>query len=456
MSPTRLRTAEDRLQRLLVMLPWLMEVGEAPLADVARRFDMTEADVEKNLELVAMCGLPPFVDEMVDVFVDEGIVYVGVPRLFTRPLRLTSPEAFALLAAGRAAMELPGADRAGPLGRGLGKLENALDQVGLQIGDVDRRRRVRPRPAAVDRRPRRTHRDRAPKSRSTTTRPIVTRSSTRTIVPRHVFVDGGRWYVLADDARSGARRTFRVDRIEELSPDRTACSDRGVRGRTVGLLRRCRCSPRRAPAGARGAVDRRGVSGRLGAAARRSPAGWVEVRLPVTSDRWLSRLLIRLGPAVVAVEPSTAAAEAADAGPAGARRLRADRRSALRSSGRSVERLQPVDLVDVEGGEEVRQDGRRGRRVGERVVGFVEGDAVELAEVAQAVRPLSVGVEPARHAQRAQRPLEAAPDRVVGRPAACGPAQEAAVEVGVVGREDGAVEALAELGEHVVERAAHP
>ena len=124
MSPTRLRTAEERLQRLLVMLPWLMEVGEAPLAEVARRFDMTEADVEKNLELVAMCGLPPFVDEMIDVFVDEGIVYVGVPRLFTRPLRLTVAGGVrAARASARAAMELPGADRAGPLGRGLGKLD---------------------------------------------------------------------------------------------------------------------------------------------------------------------------------------------------------------------------------------------------------------------------------------------------------------------------------------------
>ena len=64
-----------------------------------------------------MCGLPPFVDEMIDVFIDEGIVVVGVPRLFTRPLRLTAPEAFALLAAGRAAMELPGAD---PTGRSAG------------------------------------------------------------------------------------------------------------------------------------------------------------------------------------------------------------------------------------------------------------------------------------------------------------------------------------------------
>ena len=55
-----------------------------------------------------MCGLPPFVDEMIDVFIDDDTVVVGVPRLFTRPLRLTAPEGFALVAAGRAAMQLPG------------------------------------------------------------------------------------------------------------------------------------------------------------------------------------------------------------------------------------------------------------------------------------------------------------------------------------------------------------
>ena len=90
------RNAEDRLRRLLVMLPWLMEVGEVPLSEVARRFNLTEAQVQRDLELVAMCGLPPFVDEMIDVFVDEGTVFVGVPRLFTRSLRLTAPEAVGL------------------------------------------------------------------------------------------------------------------------------------------------------------------------------------------------------------------------------------------------------------------------------------------------------------------------------------------------------------------------
>jgi len=108
------------------MLPWLMERGSAPVAEMAEHFRLDEAELVRDLELAAMCGLPPFVDEMIDVFIDEGMVHAGVPRLFTRPLRLTAPEGFALVAAGRAAMQLPGAEPGGPLGRGLQKLEAAL------------------------------------------------------------------------------------------------------------------------------------------------------------------------------------------------------------------------------------------------------------------------------------------------------------------------------------------
>ena len=105
-----------------------------------------------ELELAAMCGLPPFVDEMIDIFVDEDTVFVGVPRLFTKPLRLTAPEGFALLAAGRAAMQLPGADPDGPLGRGLAKLAAALGEEPDDAALVDgpggdaARRRARGRP----------------------------------------------------------------------------------------------------------------------------------------------------------------------------------------------------------------------------------------------------------------------------------------------------------------------
>lgn len=312
------RNAEDRLRRLLVMLPWLMEVGEVELATVAERFDMTEVEVQRELELVAMCGLPPFVDEMIDVFVDDGVVFVGVPRLFTRPLRLTAPEGFALLAAGRAAMELPGADPDGPLGRGLAKLASALgepetrdpgghdgsasadDTAGVAV-DLSR-------PALTDDVLEATATDIELRIRYYS--PTRDRSDERTIVPRHVFADLGNWYVVADDERSGDRRTFRIDRIEAIEPTgRSVPTDVVVTApeaffldadlpRAVLLL-----GPAAGWVVEQYPVDEvREIEGR---------AGWLEVELPVASERWLSRLLIRLGPHCEVVSPEGAVARAA-------------------------------------------------------------------------------------------------------------------------------------------------
>ena len=289
------RAAEDRLRRLLVMLPWLMERGEVSVAETAARFGLAEREVVKDLEMASMCGLPPFVDELIDVFIDEGMIWVGVPRLFTRPLRLNSVEAWELLAAGRAAMELPGADRVGPLGRGLAKLAAALgedDTSGVRVdldgppltadvADAARERaelRIRYWSASSD------------------------EVTERTIVPRQVFSDRGEWYVSADDDRSGALRTFRIDRIEEA--ERTGAiaappehelprpgewfADGSVPRATVRL----------APA-ARWVVERYPVD----EVSEPDAAGWVTARVPVASDTWLVRTMLRLGPDADLVEP---------------------------------------------------------------------------------------------------------------------------------------------------------
>jgi len=314
------RNAEERLGRLLVMLPWLMEVGEVPLAEVAERYDLSEAEVQKDLELVAMCGLPPFLDEMIDVFVDDGLVFVGVPRLFTRPLRLTAPEGFSLLASARAAMELPGADPDGPLGRGLLKLARALSEAGVQAGPevdpgadpgVDGTAGVAidlHRPSATD-----AIADAATSGTElaiTYFSPARDTMTERAIVPRHVFVDAGNWYVIADDDRSGERRTFRIDRIDELAPTGRVelttevvgtpgafFDDEDLPGATLRL------GPR-----AQWILDRYPVRRQTVLA---DPAGWVEVELPVSSERWLARLLIRLGSDAVVVAPVGAGVDAA-------------------------------------------------------------------------------------------------------------------------------------------------
>lgn len=294
------RSAEERLRRLLVMLPWLMERGETPLADVARHFDLTPAEVTADLELASMCGLPPFVDEMIDVFIDEDVVYVGVPRLFTRPLRLTAPEGFALVAAGRVAMQLPGADPSGPLGRGLRKLEAALGDDGVVV-DLPRAPGLDETLAVLTDAARRV--EQLDIRYWTASRDEVT---DRTITPRRVFSDHGEWYVAADDQRSGESRTFRVDRIEAVAG--TGRYD----------------EPRDEPAGdvGRGAPDWFADGGLPQVTLRLRPAArWVTERypvdkvhtdkrgvttatFPVASRPWLERMLLRLGPDAVVVEPA--------------------------------------------------------------------------------------------------------------------------------------------------------
>ena len=247
-----------------------------------------------------MCGLPPFVDEMIDVFIDDDTVVVGVPRLFTRPLRLTAPEGFALVAAGRAAMQLPGADPEGPLGRGLQKLAAALGDDGVVV-DIP----VGPALEAVDRR-RDRRRRRMPSGCDveywTPSRDEVT---TRTITPRRVFNDRGEWYVVADDGRSGERRTFRIDRFESIEPTgehdpcrRAIPMPRPVRpsgSPTAGCPGSC-CG---STAAARWVVERYPVDD-----VTELDGGAVRATFPVASQRWLERLLVRLGPEAEVLEPA--------------------------------------------------------------------------------------------------------------------------------------------------------
>ena len=203
--------------RLLVMLPWLMERGEVPLAEVAQRFGITPEEVAADLELAAMCGLPPFVDEMIDVFIDDDVVVVGVPRLFTRPLRLTAPEGFALVAAGRAAMQLPGRRPRPARSGAVCRSWRPRSATTPSSSTCPARRRRRPRStvltAAIG------AAERLAVRYWTASRDEVTE---RTITPRRVVHDRGEWYVVADDQRSGERRTFRVDRFESLAADRRA------------------------------------------------------------------------------------------------------------------------------------------------------------------------------------------------------------------------------------------
>ena len=290
------RPATERLRRLLIILPWLMERGEVSVDEVAERFSVGIDDLIRDLELVSMCGLPPYVDEMIDVFIDEGMIFVGIPRLFTRPLRLSEVEAFELLAAGRAAMQLPGADLDGALARGLGKIAMGLgeDDTGLLV--------VAPTPAIVQELSQVIENRERVEVRYQSSKDVA--PTDRLLEPFVVFSSQGNWYTHAHDVGAEGLRTFRVDRIESLTvsgqaeneaPDSMPepgiwFADAEIERVTLGVAPHGRWIYERYPVDEVSSPD---------------ADGWVEVRLAVTSRQWLERLLLRLGDAVEVVDPSS-------------------------------------------------------------------------------------------------------------------------------------------------------
>lgn len=287
--------AEARLRRLLIMLPWLMERGDVPLVEVAERFHMTPAEVTRELELASMCGLPPFVDELIDVFIDEEMVFVGVPRLFTKPLRLTAPEGFALLTAGRAAMALPGADHASALARGLDKLAAVLDETASSAVVVD----LPADPVADELVAAIETRRQLQMTYWTASRDEV---SERIVSPQHLFNEHGDWFLVAFDHDRDALRTFRVDRIQEMVETGAPAVAVDVGGAPTSRAWAAdealpRVTLHIAPA-ARWIVERYPVD-----AVVHGDDGSVTATLPVMSERWLERLLLRAGPDVTVASP---------------------------------------------------------------------------------------------------------------------------------------------------------
>ena len=284
------RTAE-RFRRLLVMLPWLAERGSVPTAEMAQRFGLSITELVADLELAAMCGLPPYLDEVLDIIVDEHEVSLGVPRLFTRPLRLNAPEAFGLVAAVRAAVAVPGADERGALARAIEKLSALVpaDEVDVDLGA----------PPATEDLARAVRELQVVRARYWSA--SSQRSSDRVLEPLRVYSDRGQWYLWAFDREVGERRIFRLDRFEswDVTGDVFSASDPGA------------VPPWFDDAEHRVPVVLRfddSVSWVLDSVATRRVAkrddDRIEAEIVVVDPAWLGRLLLRLGPSVEVVEPN--------------------------------------------------------------------------------------------------------------------------------------------------------
>lgn len=199
-----------RINRLLAMLPWVIGNPAVSVDEVCERFGYTRSELIRDLDTVFVCGLPGYgPGDLMDASIDDDEIVVEMADYFSRPLRLTAPEALGILASGKAVQSAGSGGDA--LDRAIEKLERMLLPEGAEAVVIDipepklvgelRRAAVEGRVMQID------HTSIASGERRT-----------RDIEPWAVFTTMGNWYVSAYCRSAIAERVFRIDRIRTAMP----------------------------------------------------------------------------------------------------------------------------------------------------------------------------------------------------------------------------------------------
>lgn len=306
--------SRSQVNRLLALVPYLQGRGEVRVEEAAREFGVTPHTILRDVNVLLFCGLPGLgMGDLIDVDFDalegEGVIRLSNADYLTRPLRLDSTEAAALVVGLRALLEgSRGAERAA-VERALGKIEEAAGEAARAAARVevrlpadeqvlDTRRRLT-EALAAGRQVRLSHHS-----------PVRDEVTERVVDPVAVTESRGRVYLDAWCHSVEDRRLFRLDRIDALevldSPveppaplEPLDLSHGAYRPGPGDLAATLLLSP-----SARWVTEYYPVD-----SVEEHPDGAATVRLRVGDPAWLVRLMLRLGADARLVAPEDLAEE---------------------------------------------------------------------------------------------------------------------------------------------------
>jgi proteasome accessory factor C len=210
-------TSQERLPRLLALVPYLIARPGIAVDEAAADFGVSAKQLRKDLELLWMCGLPGYgPGDLIDLSFEGGTVSVNFDAGMSRPLRLTGAEATALLVALRTLLDAPGVADADAVRRAVAKIEAAAGQaqppavaVGLGIREGEKTARAREVVQSALRSKRALR-----MTYYTASKDEITE---RTVDPMRMLIVEGRAYLEAWCRRAEGVRLFRMDRIDEVT-----------------------------------------------------------------------------------------------------------------------------------------------------------------------------------------------------------------------------------------------
>lgn len=303
-------TSAAQVARLLALVPYLQAHPDATVDATAEVFAVTPRQLMTDLNVLWFCGLPGGMPgDLIEVDMD-GLEQTGRIRLtnaefLSRPMRFTADEALSLIVALRAVQEISGSQLGGAAASALAKLESvrgsAAAQVSVEVATG--RAEIRDRLAAAIDSGRAVRLTYDGVTRAETTTPLVE--------PARLTVRDGYAYLQAWSLDRSDWRTYRLDRIADVSDAGSQGSHRGdpphfdagwlERRPDAGLVRL------QVAESARWIIEYYPTRQVQGVGTR------LQVDLLVADSAWLRTLLLRLGPQVLEVEPPEAGDSARDA-----------------------------------------------------------------------------------------------------------------------------------------------
>ena len=202
----------QRLERILTMVPWLLEHPGVTLAEISERFGAQPEEIAHDLDILGYCGLPGYGGgDLVEVSIVGDRVVVRMADFFSRPLTLSMREAVTLLLAGRALSSVEGLAESDALRRAVAALETALGgqaaRVEIDLATEGDQWLTAARTAVADNRV--VH--------------LVYRSASkaeiteRDVEPWSVVGAGGAWHLQGYCRLVDGPRDFRLDRVKALT-----------------------------------------------------------------------------------------------------------------------------------------------------------------------------------------------------------------------------------------------
>jgi proteasome accessory factor C len=299
--------ARDQVTRLLALAPYLQSRGEVRLSTVAEDFGVSPRQVIGDLKVLWMCGLPGLAPgDYIDIDFEaleedpDGLVRIDNAEYLSRPVRLSSSEAAALIVALRTLRESAEESSRAVIDRTLAKLEEAAATGGThlevhlpdQAPELARHRAELDRAISDDRQVRLEYYV-----------PTRDENTDRTVDPIALLHSDGKDYLDAWCHQAGGRRLFRLSRVQSVTVLDTprAVPDVEPRDLAHGLFEpdpddavaRVRLSPE-----LRWFVDYYPVT-----AVTEAGSGALEVELRDSDPLWLVRLALRMAPGLEVLEP---------------------------------------------------------------------------------------------------------------------------------------------------------